>query len=196
VAVVPEVVTVEVGATAEVAVATVVMAEVVVPEATVEMAAAVVTVTVMVREVAALEPAVMAEPEQVVLVVAPEAVLVVTELEQAVMVMVARVAMVMAARAATAMAADRAAVRSHKIRSRSKPGPALIPRPGCSPRSRFSFGPRPRLNPWYKRPMPTDRMKTTQAHKINLPGTEDNRGHRMVPPSISFLDKFRSSRSG
>jgi len=57
----------------EVAVATVVMAEVVVPEAKVEMAAAVVTVTVMVREVAALEPAVMAEPEQVVLVVAPEA---------------------------------------------------------------------------------------------------------------------------
>ena len=142
----------------EVAVATVVMAEVVVPEATVEMAAAVVTVTVMVREVAALEPAVMAEPEQVVLVV--------TELEQVVMAMVMVARAAMEARVATAMVADRAAVPSHKIRSRSrsKPGPTLIPRPSCNPRSRFSLGPRPNL--WYDRAMPMARMTIIPVHKI------------------------------
>jgi hypothetical protein len=99
---------------------------------------------------------------------------VVTAMEaRAAMVMAAKAATVMAARAATAMEANRAAERSHKIRSRSKPGLALIPRPSCSPRSSFSFGPRPiirprtRLNPWYKRPMPTDRMTTKSVHKIN-----------------------------
>ena len=112
-----------------------------------------------------------------------------------VMVMVARAetAMVMAVKAETA--ADRAAVRSHKIRSRSKPGLALIPGPSCSPRSSFRFGPRPELrpgprpkpqpklklrckaspepspkprpNPWYDRAMPTARLTTRTVHKIN-----------------------------
>jgi hypothetical protein len=90
----------------------------------------------------------------------------------------AETVMVMAAKAvavATAAFAARAAVRSHKIRS--KPGPTLAPGPSCSPRSSFrsgfSFEPGPELghgprpNPWYKGAMPAARMTTILVRKIN-----------------------------